>query len=104
MERRKSVGEIVQEIEGLSSAPSVKANGVADRLPALKKDNGVADILPAKKRGRQGCKTIWNNEDNKIARKMSVKAVHKKWEIVKICWNIMYRPVQPMGKECGNDL
>ena len=51
--RRKSVGERIQEIEGLNCAPAVKANGVADRLPSLKKGNGVPDMLPALKRGGQ---------------------------------------------------
>ena len=48
--RRKSVGERIKEIECLKFAPTVKANGVADRLPSLKKCNGVADMLPAWKR------------------------------------------------------
>ena len=65
----------------------LKANGVADRLPSLKKDNGVADMLPALKRGGHGFKITWSNEEEKIARKMSAKLVHKKWEIVKICLN-----------------
>ena len=56
VERQKSVGDIIKEIEGRKSANKVKAFGVADRLPSLKKDDGVADMLPALKGGGQDYK------------------------------------------------
>ena len=76
MARRKSVGEIVKEIEGLCNTPNIK-------------DNGVADMQPALKKGGPGYMNVWRNEDEKIVRKMAVKAVHKKWEIVKLCLKII---------------
>jgi hypothetical protein len=89
MERRKSVGDIIKEIEGLQSADQVKAYGVADRLPSLKKDDGVADMLPALKGGGQDYKVTLSKNDEKIVRKMSAKLVHKRWELVKVCLNVI---------------
>jgi hypothetical protein len=75
--RRKSVGERIQEIECLNIASTVKATGVADRLPSLKKGNGVADMLPTK--------ITWSEDDENAVRKLSKSLVHKKWETLKIC-------------------
>ena len=58
-------------------------------LPSLKKDDGVADMLPALKGGGQDYKVTWSKDHEKIVRKMSVKLVYKKWEIVKICLNVI---------------
>ena len=74
--RRKSVGERIQEIECLNIASTVKATGVADRLPSLKKGNGVADMLPTK--------ITWSEDDENAVRKLSKSLVHKKWETLKI--------------------
>ena len=34
-------------------------------------------------------KTIWRNEDDRIVKKMAVRIVHKKREIVKLCLNVI---------------
>ena len=89
--RRKSVGERIQEFECLNVASTVKANGIADRLPSLKKGNGVADMLPTK--------ITWSEDDEKAVRKMSKRLVHKKWEIVQICLNFIEENNEIVSKE-----
>ena len=71
--RRKSVGERVSELERGHRA-NLRSKGVADMKQCNK-----SPVY----------KTIWRSEDETLVRKLAKNVIHKKWEIVKICLNVI---------------
>ena len=87
IERRKSVGDIVKEMEGQIFAKKGSSCEVAGRLPLKANPDKIADMLPE----TDDCeyKVTLNIDDEKTLKKLTTNMVNKKWEMVKLCLTVI---------------
>ena len=88
IQRRKSVGDIVKEMEGQKSTKKGSPCEIAGRLPMCKPDC-VADMLPETENVSQVCENTLSKNEEEILRKLSANLINKKWEMTKICLSVI---------------
>ena len=84
-EKRKSVGERIMDIERLC-APK-KCTEKRTLVDAM--ESGVADRLPSCGDKDPAYRTIWSKDDDIRVRKMAVRVTNKKWEIIRLCLEVL---------------
>ena len=81
------MGEIVKEMECLISAVNGSSCEIAGRLPLKANPDNIADMLP--ETDDYECKVVLNIDDEKTLKKLTANMVNKKWEMVKLCLNVI---------------
>ena len=89
IERRKSVGDIVKEMEGQIFTKKGSSCDVAGRLQPMCKPDSVADMLPETENDGRECEITLSMDEERILRKLSANLTNKKWEMAKICLNVI---------------